>query len=119
MLVTPRPGYILVLRDPKEEVTEGGIVVPEVAQKRPETGTIVAIAEDMDPPTEVAVALVMGDIPPDGVAKVCMAFGPNFKPGQRVLFPSFAGTDFKVDGVDHVVLKERDVIALLEDGDDA
>jgi len=80
----------------QEEMTAGGIVLPETAKEKPQRGTILAVgpgARD-DSGKRVALDVSSGDI---------------------VLFAKYAGTEFKVDGKKLLILKESDLLAVVED----
>jgi len=79
----------------KEEVTKSGIVLPDTAKEKPQEGTVVAVGSGK--------LTDKGDRTPLEV-----------KVGDRVLFAKYGGTEFKLDGDDMLVLRETDILAILE-----
>ena len=78
----------------KEEKTKSGIFLPDTAKEKPQEGEVVAVGAGKvyDNGQRVALEVQVGD---------------------KVLFAKYAGTDVNIDGVDHLVLSERDIIAVL------
>ena len=78
----------------KEEKTKSGIFLPDTAQEKPQAGEVVAVGAGKvyDNGQRVALEVQVGD---------------------KVLFAKYAGTDVNIDGVDHLVLSERDILAVL------
>jgi len=119
-LITPTPGRILVLCDKGEEITDGGIVIPEAVQeKKVNKGTVVAVPRVPDLPMEVKTTMVLDTLEPDQVNQIVHAFKTDFNVDDRVLFDKYAGHDLEVDGAHYVILKDEEVVALLEEVDDA
>ncbi|MBF6590295.1 MAG: co-chaperone GroES [Ktedonobacterales bacterium] len=79
----------------REEVTRSGIVIPDTAKEKPQEGTVVAVGSGK--------LLESGE-------RVAM----ELKEGDRVLFAKYGGTEFKLDGEDLLVLRESDVLAVIE-----
>jgi chaperonin GroES len=79
----------------REEVTRSGIVIPDTAKEKPQEGTIIAVGSGklLDNGERVALEL---------------------KEGDRVLFAKYGGTEFKLDGEDLLVLRESDILAVIE-----
>jgi chaperonin GroES len=79
----------------REEVTRSGIVIPDTAKEKPQEGTIIAVGSGklLDSGERVALEL---------------------KEGDRVLFAKYGGTEFKLDGEDLLVLRESDILAVIE-----
>ena len=91
----PLHDRVLVRRVGEEEKTAGGIIIPDTAQEKPSEGKIVAVGSG-----------VRAD---DGsVRKLAV------KTGDRVLFGKFGGTDVKVDGEDLIILRESDILGIVE-----
>jgi chaperonin GroES len=82
----------------KEEVTRSGIVIPDTAKEKPQEGTVIAVG--------IGKLTENGDRQPLEV-----------KEGDRVLFAKYGGTEFKLLDEDLLVLRESDILAILEDGD--
>lgn len=95
MKVRPVNDRILVLRVDEEQKTAGGIIIPDTAKEKPMEGKIVSTGPGK-----------MGD---DG-KRVPM----EVKQGNRVLFSKYAGTEIKIDGVEHLFMREEDILAIIE-----
>jgi chaperonin GroES len=86
---------VLVRRVGEEEKTAGGIIIPDTAQEKPSEGKIVAVGSG-----------VRAD---DGSVRKL-----DVKAGDRILFGKFGGTDVKVDGEDLIILRESDILGIVE-----
>ncbi|MGA8020336.1 MAG: co-chaperone GroES, partial [Desulfobacterales bacterium] len=86
---------VLVLRVEEEQKTAGGIIIPDTAKEKPQEGKVIAVGS--------------GKVGEDG-KRVAL----EVKVGDRILFSKYAGTDIKVDGVEHVFMKEDDILGVLE-----
>ncbi len=95
MNVKPLHDRIIVKRLEEEEKTKGGIIIPDTAKEKPFEGRVIAVGD--------------GKIKEDGT-KIPM----ELKKGNRILFAKYAGTDIKIDGEDHLIMKEDDVLAVIE-----
>lgn len=95
MAVVPLRDKILVKRLEAEEMTKGGIVLPESAKEKPKEGSVVAVGE--------------GKILDDGERGTM-----SVKKGDLVLFSSYAGTEIKVDGEELLIMGEDEVLAVIE-----
>ncbi len=95
MKLKPLNDRVLVKRLESEEVTAGGIIIPDSAKEKPQRGMVVAVGP--------------GKLDDKG-ALVKMAV----KAGDMVLFTKYAGTEIKVDGEEHLVLREEDILAIVE-----
>ncbi len=95
MKVRPLQDRVLVKRVESETRTAGGIIIPDTAKEKPLEGVVIAVGEGkrLDDGSRVA---------------------PEVKVGERVLFGKYAGTEIKVDGEDHMILKESDILGILE-----
>ena len=91
----PLQDRVLVRRVDEEEKTAGGIIIPDTAQEKPSEGKVVAVGSG-----------VRGD---DGSVRQL-----DVKVGNRVLFGKFGGTDVKVDGEDLIILRESDILVIVE-----
>lgn len=80
----------------QEEITAGGIVLPETAKEKPQKGTVTAVGD--------------GDRDDNG-KRIEM----DVKKGDKVLFAKYAGTEIKVDGKKLLILRETDLLAIIED----
>ena len=91
----PLHDRVLVRRVGEEEKTAGGIIIPDTDQEKPSEGKIVAVGSG-----------VRAD---DGSIRKL-----DVKAGDRVLFGKFGGTDVKVDGEDLIILRESDILGIVE-----
>ena len=95
MQFRPLGDRVLVRRVAEEEKTRGGIIIPDTAKEKPQEGEIIAVgpgARDEDGKT----------VPLD------------VKPGDRVLFGKWSGTEVKIDGEDLLIMKESDILGVVE-----
>ena len=95
MKIRPMNDRILVVRVAEEKKTAGGIIIPDTAKEKPQEGKVVAAGPGK-----------MGD---DG-KRIPM----ELKKGDRVLFSKYAGSEIKVDGVEHIFMREDDILGILE-----
>ena len=91
----PLHDRVLVRRVSEEEKSAGGIIIPDTAQEKPSEGEIVAVGSG-----------IRAD---DGSIREL-----DVKAGDRVLFGKFGGTDVKVDGEDLLILRESDILGIVE-----
>jgi chaperonin GroES len=95
MKVRPLQDRILVRRVAEEEKTKGGIIIPDTAKEKPAEGEVIAVGNGKVDDK--------GKVRPVGVKK-----------GDRVLFGKYSGNEIKIDGVDHLILREDDILGVLE-----
>jgi chaperonin GroES len=95
MKVRPLNDRIIVKRLEEEEKTKGGIIIPDSAKEKPIEGKVIAVGD--------------GRINKDG-KKIPM----EIKKGDRVLFAKYGGTEIKMDGEEYLMMKEDDVLAVIE-----
>lgn len=95
MKVKPLNDRILVLRIDKEEKTAGGIVIPDTAKEKPQEGKVVAFGPGKRNDEGKRMPL-------------------DVQENDRVLFSKYGGTDIKIDGVEHLILREDDILGVLE-----
>jgi len=95
MKIRPLNDRVLVIREDEEQKSAGGIIIPDTAKEKPQRGKIVAVGPGK-----------MGD---DG-KRISM----EVKKGDRVLFAKYGGTEIKLDGVEHVFLREDDILSIVE-----
>lgn len=93
--VRPLGDRILVKRVESETKTRGGIIIPDTAKEKPQEGLVVAVGP--------------GTVRDDGGRRELLV-----KTGDRILFGKYAGTEVKLDGVDHLILSESDVLGVLD-----
>jgi chaperonin GroES len=92
----PLGDRVVVQREEGEARTAGGIVLPDSAKEKPQRGVVVSVGE--------------GKLLDDGSRGTLQV-----KPGDRVIFTSWAGETFKVDGDELLLMKEDDILAIIED----
>jgi chaperonin GroES len=95
MKVKPLQDRILVKRVEEETKTKGGIIIPDSAKEKPQEGLVVAVGA--------------GKVTDSGTR-----VPPEVKKGDRVLFGKYSGSEIKVDGEEHLILREDDILAILE-----
>jgi chaperonin GroES len=95
MKIRPLNDRLLVLRLEEEKKTAGGIIIPDTAKEKPQEGKVVATGPGK-----------MGD---DGKRTPM-----EVKEGDRILFSKYAGSEIKIDGVEHIFMKESDILAVFE-----
>jgi chaperonin GroES len=95
MKVRPLHDRVIVERVKEEEKTKGGIIIPDTAKEKPVEGKIIAVGA--------------GKVLDDG-KRVPL----QVKAGDRVLFGKYAGTEIKIDGKDRLIMREDDIIAIVE-----
>ena len=95
MKIRPLNDRILVKRLEEEETTAGGIIIPDSAKEKPAEGEIVAVG-----PGKMN----------DAGERVAM----DVKEGDRVLFSKYGGTDVKLDGEDYLIMREDDILGVIE-----
>jgi chaperonin GroES len=95
MKVRPLNDRILVKRLEEEEMTKGGIIIPDSAKEKPAEGEVIAVGK--------------GKINDKG-DRIKL----DVKVGDRVLFSKYGGTDVKIEGVDHLIMREDDILAVVE-----
>jgi len=95
MKVRPLQDRILVKRLESEEKTKGGIIIPDTAKEKPQEGRVVAVGK--------------GKVSEDGTLQPL-----DVKKGDRILFSKYAGTEITVEGTEHLIIREDDVLGILE-----
>jgi chaperonin GroES len=95
MKVRPLHDRIILKRVKEEEKTKGGIIIPDTAKEKPVEGEVIAVGA--------------GKVLEDG-----KRIPPQVKAGDRVLFGKYSGTEIKIDGEEHLIMREDDVIAVVE-----
>ena len=95
MKVRPLHDRVIVERVKEEEKTKGGIIIPDTAKEKPVEGKIIAVGA--------------GKVLEDG-KRVPL----QVKAGDRILFGKYAGTEIKIEGKDRLIMREDDVIAIVE-----
>ena len=95
MNVKPLHDRVIVKRVEELEKTKGGIIIPDTAKEKPVEGIVVAVGD--------------GKVLDDG-KKLTLAV----KKGDRVLFGKYAGTEIKIDGEEHLIMREDDIIGIIK-----
>ena len=95
MKLRPLGDRILVTRVDEEELSKGGIIIPDTAKEKPQEGKVVAVGP--------------GKTNDDG-----NTIPLSVKKGDKVLFSKYAGTEINVEGEEHLFIREEDVLAVLE-----
>ena len=88
MKVKPLGDRVLVKQDAVETKTAGGIIIPDTAQEKTQRGVVIAVGDDKE---KIKVSV-----------------------GQKVIHDKYAGTQIQIDGVDHLILKSNDLVAVVE-----
>ena len=96
MKIQPLYDRVIVKRVEEEETTKGGIIIPDTAKEKPMEGIVVAVGS--------------GKTGEEGEKKIPL----EVKEGDRVLFSKYAGTEIKIDGEEHLIMKEEDIIAIVK-----
>lgn len=95
MKVRPLHDRVIVKRVKEEEKTKGGIIIPDTAKEKPVEGKVIAVGD--------------GKVTDDG-KKVPL----EVKAGDKILFGKYAGTEIQVDGEEHLIMREDDIIAIID-----
>ncbi len=90
--IEPLGDRVVIKPIPKEEVSKGGIVIPDTAKEKPQEGEIIAVG--------------LGKLSEDG-KRIAM----EVKVGDRIVYSKYAGTEFKLDNEEVVILRESDILA--------
>lgn len=95
MKIRPLQDRLIVKRVQEEEKTRGGIIIPDSAKEKPLEGIVIAAGK--------------GKVMDDGKLRPM-----DVKEGDRVLFGKYSGTEVKIDGEEHLILREEDVLGVVE-----
>ncbi|MDD5722621.1 MAG: co-chaperone GroES [Syntrophales bacterium] len=95
MKIRPLHDRIIVKRLEEEEKTKGGIIIPDSAKEKPMEGKVIAVGN--------------GKVTDDG--KILTM---DVKAGDKVLFSKYSGTEVKIDGVEHLIMREDDILGIIE-----
>jgi chaperonin GroES len=95
MKIRPHQARILVKRLDEEEKTKGGIIIPDSAKEKPQEGKVIAVGN--------------GKIGDDGKIQPL-----DVKKGDKLLFSKYAGTEVNLDGEEHLIIREDDVLGIIE-----
>ncbi|MFO7737928.1 MAG: co-chaperone GroES [Desulfatiglandaceae bacterium] len=95
MKVRPLHDRVIVKRVEEEEKTKGGIIIPDTAKEKPIEGKVIAVGK--------------GKILENGTQQPL-----EVKEGDKILFGKYAGTEIKIEGEEHLIMREDDIIAVVE-----
>ena len=95
MKIRPLQDRIIVKRIEGEEVSPGGIIIPDSAKEKPQEGKVIAVGK--------------GKIGEDGKVQPL-----DVKKGDKVLFSKYAGNEINIDGDEHLIVREDDILGILE-----
>ncbi|MBW2610229.1 MAG: co-chaperone GroES [Deltaproteobacteria bacterium] len=95
MKIRPLHDRVIVKRLEEEEKTKGGIIIPDTAKEKPIEGKVTAVGK--------------GKLLDNGKLQSL-----EVKKGDRVLFGKYAGTDIQIEGKEHLIMREDDIIAIME-----
>ena len=90
MKIKPLADRVLVKNDKAETKTAGGLIIPEAAQEKTQTATVIEVGPGTD---DVKITV---------------------KKGDRIMYDKYAGTQIKIDGEDHLILRMSDIVAVIE-----
>jgi chaperonin GroES len=94
--LAPLGDRVVIEPTPREEMTKSGILLPDTAKEKPQEGTIVAVGP--------------GRVLEDGKREQM-----DVKVGDKVLYAKYAGTEFKVDGDELLIVSQKDILAVVKD----
>ena len=95
MKIRPLHDRILVKRVEEQEVRKGGIIIPDTAKEKPQEGEVVAVGHGKKTDKGEVIAL-------------------DVKPGERILFGKYSGSEIKIDDQEYLILREDEVLGVLE-----
>ena len=95
MKIRPLQDRVIIKRVEEEEKTKGGIIIPDTAKEKPMEGKVIAVGK--------------GKLLEDGKIHPL-----DLKAGDRVLFGKYAGTEVKIDGEEHLIMREDDILGVIE-----
>jgi chaperonin GroES len=95
MKIRPLQDRVIVKRLEEEEKTKGGIIIPDTAKEKPQEGKVIAVGK--------------GKVNEDG--KVIPL---DVKVGDRILFGKYSGTEVKIEGEEHLIMREEDILGVIE-----
>jgi chaperonin GroES len=95
MGIRPLQDRVIVKRTKEEETTKGGIIIPDTAKEKPIQGKVIAAGN--------------GKVLEDGKVRPL-----DVKAGDTILFSKYAGTEIKIDGEEHLIMREEDILGVVE-----
>jgi len=95
MTIRPLQDRVIIKRVKEEEKSKGGIIIPDSAKEKPIEGKVVAVGN--------------GKVLDNGTVRK-----PDVKVGDTILFGKYSGTEVKIDGEEHLILREDDILGVIE-----
>ena len=95
MKIRPLQDRVIVKRIAEEEKTKGGIIIPDTAKEKPQQGKIIAVGK--------------GKVNDEGKVNPL-----DVKVGDKILFAKYSGSEIKLDGEEHLIMREEDILGVLE-----
>jgi len=95
MKIRPLQDRVIVRRIAEEEKTKGGIIIPDTAKEKPQEGKVVAVGK--------------GKVNDDG-----KLIPLQLKVGDKILFGKYSGSEIKIDGDEHLIMREEDILGVIE-----
>lgn len=95
MKLKPLNDRVLILRVDEEEKTSGGIIIPDTAKEKPQEGKVIAVGSGKLNDKGERISL-------------------DVKVNDRILFGQYAGNEVKIDGVEHLIMREEDILGIME-----
>ena len=95
MKIRPLQDRVIVKRVEEEDKTKGGIIIPDTAKEKPIEGKVIAVGK--------------GKVREDGKVQPL-----DVKKGDKILFGKYAGTEIKVEGEEHLIMREDDILGVIE-----
>jgi chaperonin GroES len=95
MKIRPLQDRVLVKRIAEEEKTKGGIIIPDTAKEKPQEGKVIAVGK--------------GKMNDEG-----KLIPLQVKAGDKILFGKYSGSEIKIDGEEHLIMREEDILGVIE-----
>ncbi len=95
MKIRPLQDRVIVKRIAEEEKTEGGIIIPDTAKEKPQEGKVIAVGK--------------GKVNDDG-----KLIPLQVRAGDKILFGKYSGSEIKIDGEEHLIMREEDILGVIE-----
>jgi len=94
-VIRPLGERVVIKPLPNEEITKGGIVIPDTAKEKPQRGEVIAVG-------------------PGRLLENGQRVPVDLKAGDKVLFPKYSGSEVKIDGVEYLIMRESDVLGVIQ-----
>ena len=95
MKIRPLQDRVIVKRLEEEAKTKGGIIIPDTAKEKPMEGLVISVGK--------------GKTADDG-----KLIKPDVKAGDRILFTKYSGNEVKINGIEHLIMREDDILGIIE-----